>query len=1202
MASVPAAARPMFTSSDPKEDPFLPAPPPVPDVPWAHWARPIPLAELEKRLTSTMADPSFPPGGFGHVYGHDSHQPQAGYPHYWQHGPANAPGYALPMSQHVPTATGWRQSDGQQHQDRAPAPVSMPYGGMHQTGYGVRGMAGQTVTHAGGWEMPQRGPAPAAFHGSTAAHGPPPGHGYPPQFAYPHEYHDLGHGLGAMPGGPRRQQQRPARHTGMDRELGGRAGLQIAGEDHSLDSGARKLIEALGKPADRDWLLKEEEKCRQLVLEGTDLLRTHTEQRLALGGAEPGTDGSFSHSVPSLGAAPAGFGPAQVGKGASGMGGDSAAALAIDGRLATRDSSILNAYKRMLVHKLADRFRLRRITFKGAGGGRSSARGEPAATAIIRLVFSPTESVLPEKSLEELELSVGYVAPVAPRRHFDLSSASSPHSDVHPMSDASVSMSSVAGHHSASDTGGGMVHRGQAIVTSPLVLTRGIAGAPPAASGPLEGGVVAGGAGFSHHAGYHQPHPHQQGQLGRMPYGDLSAMRGERGGSRDDAPLAVFPGDRRHYDQHSLVYGGPSTSVARPGPPPASGGLTTSSHRYAPAPAPGAATGGYGPLSGPRFPPRARHSAELDVRPPFVHAGPAVHRDGGLARDDGVGGVVAVDPRDASLASSVARHLPGAPATAGGDGLRYTMEPQADGSFVVRPVGGPQRPSGPRGAAGHPGPVTWAMVPPEASGGSSRYEHEWADRSCAADVDLTAAAPSYTGGALFGPRDGDGGGYETGSVGDGGAGHVWGRGADEAPSGVVTGHGSAHRGSAVPHYGVGNAPGGRFDLHSPADEQHLPDPKYGQQPEMAWHQPTEHLGQHSHPASRGNGAGGDKDGGSAAAGSSTSLAPLSGTRVHESGGRSGGRGQGAGAVGGYRYGVDVASARVAGVSPLPDHLSGGGSDAVSLATTGSALTSRPQQQPLSSSALAWSQRHHHGLYEFAEHLGSGGLFSRDEVSEEEADGVEPLPVLGGTGAGAGAGTGAGGGTGTGTGTGIGAGAGTGTGTGTGIGGGGGTQVSPSTASRGISVIGSGGGMPSGSVGLPGRGCESDSGVSLASSSASLGVATRLDDDDDNSDDHDDHEPCGISASAKHSAGGGIASADGLGRARSHFSGYLRHGSTAVTGSAITTRGATASPIAPVSRRIFVPGGQQRQQRQQHHHVQADTVNTAAADLEKLQLH
>ncbi|KAA0175892.1 hypothetical protein FNF27_02613 [Cafeteria roenbergensis] len=180
----------------------------------------------------------------------------------------------------------------------------------------------------------------------------------------------------------------------MDRELGGRAGLVIDGQSHDLEVGARKLIEALGKQAEREWLLKEEAKCQSLVEEGLAII--------ASGGEVNGPDERAG-----------GAGASEAGSGAA----DSAEALAVGGKLLTRDSSILNAYKRMLIHKLADRFRLRRVTFKGAGGGGRAARGsDPAPTAIIRLVFSPHESRLPPETLEELEASVGYVAPVAPRR------------------------------------------------------------------------------------------------------------------------------------------------------------------------------------------------------------------------------------------------------------------------------------------------------------------------------------------------------------------------------------------------------------------------------------------------------------------------------------------------------------------------------------------------------------------------------------------------------------------------------------------------------------------------------------------------------------------------------------------------------------------------------------------------------------------
>ncbi|KAA0160612.1 hypothetical protein FNF31_04163 [Cafeteria roenbergensis] len=180
----------------------------------------------------------------------------------------------------------------------------------------------------------------------------------------------------------------------MDRELGGRAGLVIDGQSHDLEVGARKLIEAMGKQAEREWLLKEEAKCQSLVEEGLAII--------ASGGEVNGPDERAG-----------GAGASEAGSGAA----DSAEALAVGGKLLTRDSSILNAYKRMLIHKLADRFRLRRVTFKGAGGGGRAARGsDPAPTAIIRLVFSPHESRLPPETLEELEASVGYVAPVAPRR------------------------------------------------------------------------------------------------------------------------------------------------------------------------------------------------------------------------------------------------------------------------------------------------------------------------------------------------------------------------------------------------------------------------------------------------------------------------------------------------------------------------------------------------------------------------------------------------------------------------------------------------------------------------------------------------------------------------------------------------------------------------------------------------------------------
>jgi len=188
----------------------------------------------------------------------------------------------------------------------------------------------------------------------------------------------------------------------MERELGGRAGLRIDGQSHDLKEGARKLIEAMGKTAERYWLLAEEAKCQSLVEEGLAAASGND------GKAEAAVKKESDHpeSVETSGAADA----AAASK-------ETAAALAIEGRLITRDSSILNAYKRMLIHKLADRFRLRRVTFKGAGsGGRAGRKDEPAATAIIRLVFSPGESKLPPETLEELEASVGYVPPVAPRR------------------------------------------------------------------------------------------------------------------------------------------------------------------------------------------------------------------------------------------------------------------------------------------------------------------------------------------------------------------------------------------------------------------------------------------------------------------------------------------------------------------------------------------------------------------------------------------------------------------------------------------------------------------------------------------------------------------------------------------------------------------------------------------------------------------
>jgi hypothetical protein len=192
--------------------------------------------------------------------------------------------------------------------------------------------------------------------------------------------------------------------------IGGKAGLIISGESHDLEDGAMKLVEALSNPKERGWLLKMDARCQELVSIGLEAEAVDK----GLASERPGVASALGAHTP-LATRLTGMSlrSTNVIEHRETEGISDAAKLMIGGRLLMIDTGVLHSYRRMLVHKLADRYRLRRVTFKGMRGKRQDASGRPSA-AMVRLVYSPGTSKLPPMTLEELEASTAPSPP--PRR------------------------------------------------------------------------------------------------------------------------------------------------------------------------------------------------------------------------------------------------------------------------------------------------------------------------------------------------------------------------------------------------------------------------------------------------------------------------------------------------------------------------------------------------------------------------------------------------------------------------------------------------------------------------------------------------------------------------------------------------------------------------------------------------------------------